>query len=209
MKLLRAFSILALLSLPLSNLACAAAEDGGAPASEDDEIRRGGLARQDLTAGAFKSRAEEIAQEWLDGNIMTGDARLDAGKLRGTLSPSSLSKFAEKMVVDHLRKREEGSILPPTIATPEFADAMLDNAAKTVGVDGFVYDPSNPDNWADIAANMRELVGFLGDPSKLDAVTLKAKIKDADRDHDEVSLFLFVNRETKEFVAFYSREGSV
>src|SRR5688500_9759150 len=103
---------LLLTALPLSTVACAGDDDANVPSSEDDEIRRGGLARQNLAAGAFKDRAEEIAQEWLDGNIMTGDARLDAGKVRGTLSQSSVSKFAEKMVTDHLRRSEQTILTP-------------------------------------------------------------------------------------------------
>jgi hypothetical protein len=205
----RALAIACFLALPLSNVACSGA-DQGTPASEDDEIRRGGLVRQDLPAGTFKTRSEEIAQEWLDGNIMTGDPRLDSGKLRGTLTTSSLQKFAEKMVTDHLREQEEGTILPPTFASPNYTDALVKSVAKTVGVDGFVLNPTNPDNFTTLEENVKELLGFLGDKSKVDVLTLEAKIKNPSDDyHDEVSLFVFVNRETKEFVAFYAREGSV
>lgn len=194
------------LPLLLSNVACSTDIDDRNVAAEDDEIRRGGLARQDLAAGAFHDRAEELGQEWLDNNIMTGDARLDAGKLRGTLSPSSLSKFATKMVTDHL-KRSEQTINTPDLQTPRFTDRLLKDAGRAVAVDGFVFAPS-ADNISPIEDNVRELTAFLGDTSKLDAVTLKAKIKDADTDHDQVSLWVFVNRDTKEFVAFYAREGS-
>lgn len=199
-----------LLALPLSSVACADADPAGSePASEDDEIRRGGLARQDLPSGAFRTRAEELAQQWLDDNIMTGDARIDAGKVRGTLTAASLSKFAQKMVTDHLARSDQ-KMTSPAVATPAFADALVKDAAKTVAVDGFVYTPTRA-NIEPVEKNVRELLAFLGDTSKLDAVTLKAKVEgeDVDEDHDEVSLWIFVNRDTKEFVAFYAREGSV
>ena len=206
----RALFALTLLALPLSSVACAGADEtpASAPAGEEDEIRRGGLVRQDLPSGAFRTRSEELAQEWLDANIMTGDARIDAGRVRGTITAASLAKFAEKMVSDHLAESDQ-KLKSPSIATPKFSDALVKDAAKVVAVDGFVYTATR-ENIGPVEENLRELLAFLGDTSKLDAVTLKSKIEgeDVDADHDEASLWIFVNRDTKEFVAFYAREGS-
>lgn len=208
MPILRTSALALVLAVPLAIVACAPAPSDSQDAAES-EVRSGGLVRQDLPAGPFRDRAGEIAQEWLDGNIMTGDARIDAGRFKGTLSPEALTKFAETMVTDHLREMEEGTMTEVSTTTPPFTDALIKDAAKVVAVDGFVFDPSNPDNIKTVEGDIRTVTGFLGDPTKLDAVTLRARIKEADPDHDAVSLWIFVNRETKEFAAFYAREGTV
>jgi hypothetical protein len=199
--------VLVLACSATSMLACSSGRDDAA--ETEDELRRSGdLRRKDAPRGAFRSRAEEIAQEWLDGNIMTGDARLDAGTLEGRLTETALAKFSEKMVTDHLT-RQERTYRNVESKALRFEDALLKEVAKVVGVDGFVYDPSNPSNWEEIEAQVRELVTFLGDTSKLDVVKVTAKASDGDAAQKRVTQFVFINRETRLFVAFYAREGTV
>lgn len=203
----RALSLVALsvcLSAPL--VACGGA-DSPATDGESGDAVRSALTRRNLPRGDLRTKSEEIAQEWLDNNIMTGDVRLDAGVLDGRLTKVALQKFSEKIVTDHL-KSQERTFRDVKSETPEFADGLLEDATIAIGADGFVYDRSNPDNFVDIEKQVRDLVALLGDSSKLDAVLVKTRASDGEAEEKRVTQFLFVNRETKQYLAFYAREGT-
>src|SRR6188472_1431420 len=110
---------------------CSAATESDPPPTSDPIVGAAAapLAREDLPEGAFRTRAEELAQEWLDGNIMTGDPRIDAGVLKGALTPAALEKFASKVVADRLADGEM-TLRDEKTESPALDDALVKEAAK-------------------------------------------------------------------------------
>lgn len=185
---------------------CSSSESSRPNGDESADELRTALTRSDLPAGPFRARSEALAQEWFDNNIMTGDARIDAGVLKGTLSSASMSTFSKKLVTDHLT-RQERTYHGISAETPSYAETLVADAARAVAVEGFVYAPS-AENIAPIEVNVRELLAFLGDSAKLDVVKVRGRCSDGDAER-AVTQFLFVNRETKQYLAFYAREGTI
>jgi hypothetical protein len=191
-----------------STTACSNETSPAAPSAEADVTTA--LRRADLPEGAFRDRAEELAQEWLDNNIMTGDARLDAGSLEGRLSKSALQTFVKKQAAERLT----GSEMPfDDVATESlpFADAVIKDVARVVALDGFVF-ADNPENTGLIEKDVREVLAFLGDTRTLDVAKVKGTTVDVDNDPERrfaVTAWVFVNRETKAFAWFFAREGTI
>jgi hypothetical protein len=200
--MLRTLTILVLLSAA----ACSdAPRSSTAPPTSSDALRTG-LTGHGLPRGAFRTRVEALREEWADARIMSGDPWFIAGKLEGRLTQASLASFAKKIVTDRLVD-DELQVRDLTTDALDYEDAHVKEAARVVAVDGFVYDGDNPRTIEPVEQNIRELLAFLGRTDALDVVkvTGQTTVDDVTR---RVTEYLFVNRESKLYVAFCAREGS-
>jgi hypothetical protein len=187
---------------------------GSPPLVEPPRSGEAALVREDLPAGPFKDRAEELATEWLDNNIMTGDPRLSAGVLRGDVTTHTLATFTSKLVADRLAVGKM-TLQNEKIEAPALTEALLEEVAKVAAVDGFVFTPSE-ENIEPIEENVRELMTFLGVAAKAEASAAAISVAKVSGETIHlttnatraVTCWVFVNRQTQQFVAFYVREGS-
>ncbi len=205
-----------LLASSVASLAtgCSAPTD---PATEEGD--QSALELSQLPANSpLRIAAEEINQEWLDGNIMNGDARLSVGKLRidGVPKDSSLIKGGRDTFDAYIKLMEDP--LAGDVASDKMtnqytkASERIPGVALAVGVEGFVYS-NNEGNLKPLRDQITQLVKMVGTDEKVDVIYTHSYVKLAGGPDDElgktfhVQQSFFVNRETGEYVAFVSREG--
>lgn len=162
-------------------------------------------------SSALRRAVSEIESEWGDENIMNGQARIAASKLRATrrnqeaqLKAYAEAAFAARAAADDfvLSGAARTSLGPATAASRA-------EVARIIAVEGFVY-ADNEGNVGPMRERIEGVLDKLGAPEKLDLLRYEGKGRvslDDEEGEWKAHLFAFVNRDTREVVSFYVREG--
>jgi hypothetical protein len=156
--------------------------------------------------------SSRVDASWGDANIMNGSVGTMSGRICKTGAPSKaqITRWASDLLRGAVQASDEQPLTAgPTISFVPMKRTIAFQVAKTVALDGLCY-ANNSDNIAPVSSDIRRVLKTLGPAQDLMLVRSKGKVQvpmsDSQKNWD-VTNYIFLNKKTGAFAAFYSREG--
>jgi hypothetical protein len=202
-------------------LAVAACNGAGAP-TDPDSMGGGGKGDcatcSDLAANdRLRIASQRETQRWNDQNITTGTAWMSAGRLASTSDAD-----IQTAVSDSLRSAyasDESKPLPSSatitvgdlveVYVEDLEDELVVETADRVSSDGFSYASANAEGRAWNYWALQHTLDWLpsADASVV-GITASASVDEGDGPRN-ITLTMFVNKSSREFLKVYVREGTI
>jgi hypothetical protein len=169
-----------------------------------------------LANDALQRASQRESQRWLDANISSGSASMQAGRLDGA-EPDDLKAAAIELLRSSFASDVEPLPVSATVSVTEpvevfildLQDGFLLETADRVATDGFSFAPENETDRAGIYWSLQHTIDWLATPQAEVAAAAEASaVVDVGGEPRRVTLTLVANTATGEFVAVYVREGT-
>jgi hypothetical protein len=157
--------------------------------------------------------SKRVDVKWGDANIMNGSVGTMSGAIctkGGLPAKPAISRWAADVLRSAVQTTDEQPLTKgPTVSYVPMTRTVASQVAKTIALEGFCY-ADNSGNIAPVSSDIRRVLKKLGPSEDLMLVRTKGAVQipmsDSTKNWD-VANFIFLNKKTGAFAAFYSREG--
>lgn len=207
MRRFTAFAVTLVVSLPLAHART------GAPLQTPAQIQASFRNESLPAANKLRQVSKRVDVKWGDANIMNGVVGTMSGQIcvKGKLpSNAAIRGWARDVLKSAVQVTDEQPLTKaPSASIIPMKRTIAFDVATTIALDGFCFAKSS-ENIAPVSSDIRRVLRKVGPASDLMLVRTRGKVvvpmSDSDKKWD-VTNYIFLNKKTGGFAAFYSREG--